>query len=175
VFWVISVYFNIRNTLPEVWHIPPGTPCIYCVVPIRLEILCKAMCNFIPTYVPHYLYRFFLHRSADSGLRFTQLGGLSIHHLKATFPREYCITDNADSVCTRNALTGVVCICKHCTKYAKHNSRIPVMCSSCPVLVRHDRQCSTSGGNVTNNFCVLAYLSNPSDAYLYAPCINIFL
>jgi len=27
VFWVISVYFN-KRTPPEVWHIPPGTPCI---------------------------------------------------------------------------------------------------------------------------------------------------
>jgi hypothetical protein len=28
VFWVISVYSNIRNTLPKSWHIPPGTPCV---------------------------------------------------------------------------------------------------------------------------------------------------
>ena len=129
------------------------------------------ICNFILTCVPHYLSRFFLHRSAVSGLRLTQLGRLSIHHLKATFPREYCITDNAESACTRNVLTGVVCICKRGTKYAKHKSRIPVLCSSCPVLVRHARQCSTSGGNLTNNFWVLAYLSNSSDAYLYAPCL----
>ena len=27
-FWVISVYFNVRNTL-EVLSILPGTPCIY--------------------------------------------------------------------------------------------------------------------------------------------------
>jgi hypothetical protein len=33
VFWVISVYFNIRNILPKFFYIPPGTFCIrmYCV------------------------------------------------------------------------------------------------------------------------------------------------
>lgn len=66
---------------------------------VRLEVSGKtsAICNFILPCVPHYLSRFFLHRSAVSGLRWTQLGRLSIHHLKATFPREYCITDNAES------------------------------------------------------------------------------
>jgi hypothetical protein len=29
VFWVISVYFNIRNTLPKFFYIPSGTPCIH--------------------------------------------------------------------------------------------------------------------------------------------------
>ena len=32
VFWVISVYFNIKEHPPEVWHIPPGTSCIYIFV-----------------------------------------------------------------------------------------------------------------------------------------------
>jgi hypothetical protein len=35
VFWVILVYFNIKHKEhpPEVWHIPPGTPCIYNIFP----------------------------------------------------------------------------------------------------------------------------------------------
>ena len=36
-FWVISVYFNIRNTLPK-WHIPPGTPCVYIYIYIYIYI-----------------------------------------------------------------------------------------------------------------------------------------
>ena len=42
VFWVISVYFNIRNT-PEVLSIPPGTPCILIIFYISSALLHVSM------------------------------------------------------------------------------------------------------------------------------------